>query len=169
MDTHQAMPQTLRIAFTVNGGPVEATIEPRELLLDFLRDRLGLTGVKRSCDVQVCGSCTVLVDGEAVSACCYLAYEARGREVLTIEGLARDGQLHPLQEAFIEHAAVQCGFCTSGMILTALGLLRDVPAPTPAQVREYLKGNLCRCTGYRRVIAAVVDAGARMAAERVSR
>lgn len=164
MDTQHGMPEKLRIALTVNGRPVEAEIEPRELLLDFLRHGLGLTGAKRSCDVQVCGTCTVLVDGEPVSACCTLAYEARGHEVLTIEGLADDGRLHPLQEAFIEHAAVQCGFCTPGMILTALGLLREVPAPTPEQVRAHLRGNLCRCTGYRKIIEAVVDAGRRTAA-----
>ncbi|MBI4279088.1 MAG: (2Fe-2S)-binding protein [Armatimonadetes bacterium] len=154
----------LRIGLTVNGRPVEAGIEPRELLLDFLRNRLGLTGAKRSCDVQVCGACTVLVDDVPVSACCTLAYEARGRRVLTIEGLARDGRLHPLQDAFIEHAAVQCGFCTPGMILTALALLREVPAPTPVQVKAHMKDTLCRCTGYWKIIDAVVDAGRRMQA-----
>ena len=152
---------SMRMALTVNGGPVEAVIEPRELLLDFLRDRLGLTGAKRSCDVQVCGACTVLLDGQAVSACCTLAYEARGREVTTIEGLVVGGHLHPLQEAFIEHAAVQCGFCTPGMILTAATLLHDVPAPTAEQAKDYLKGTLCRCTGYWKIIEAVVDAGRR--------
>jgi len=152
---------SMRIALTVNGRPVEAAIEPRELLLDFIRDRLGLTGAKRSCDVQVCGVCTVLLDGQAVSACCTLAYEARGREVTTIEGLAAGGHLHPLQEAFIAHAAVQCGFCTPGMILTAATLLQDVPAPTPEQVKAYLKGTLCRCTGYWKIIEAVVAAGRR--------
>jgi len=159
-------PERRQIVLTVNGRPVEAWIEPRELLLDFLRDRLGLTGAKRSCDVQVCGACTVLVDGEPVSACCFLAYEARGRSVVTIEGLARAGGLHPLQEAFVEHAAVQCGFCTPGMILTGLTLLREIPAPTADQVRRYLKGNLCRCTGYWKIIDAVVDGGRRMAAQR---
>lgn len=150
-----------RIALTVNDRPVDAIIEPRELLLDFLRDRLGLTGAKRSCDVQVCGACTVLLDGQAVSACCTLAYEARGRQVTTIEGLAADGRLHPLQEAFAEHAAVQCGFCTSGMILTAATLLQEVSSPTAAQVAAHLRGTLCRCTGYWKIIEAVVDAGRR--------
>jgi len=149
------------IALTVNGRPVDAVIEPRELLLDFLRDRLGLTGAKRSCDVQVCGACTVLLDGQAVSACCTLAYEARGRQVTTIEGLATDGRLHPLQEAFAEHAAVQCGFCTPGMILTAVTLLQEVSSPSAAQVATYLRGTLCRCTGYWKIIEAVVDAGRR--------
>ncbi len=143
------------ISLRVNGEPVEAVIEPRELLLDFLRDRLGLMGAKRSCDTQVCGACTVLLDDLPVSACCTLAYEARGREVLTIEGLAQDGALHPLQQAFIEHTAVQCGFCTSGMILTARSLLQDHPRPTRQEIRHYLKGNLCRCTGYWNILKAV--------------
>jgi carbon-monoxide dehydrogenase small subunit len=157
------------LALIVNGRPAVARIEPRELLLDFLRNRLGLTGAKRSCDVQVCGACTVLVDDRPVSACCFLAYEARGRQVTTIEGLAEAGHLHPLQEAFIEHGAIQCGFCTPGMILTALTLLREVPTPSPDQVRTYLKGSLCRCTGYWRIIDAVVDAGRRMARAEATR
>jgi len=146
------------ITVTVNGRPVDAVIEPRELLLDFLRDRLGLTGAKRSCDVQVCGACTVLLDGQAVSACCTLAYEARGRQVTTIEGLAADGRLHPLQEAFAEHAAVQCGFCTPGMLMAAKALFVENPAPTADDVREALSGNLCRCTGYTKIIEAVLAA-----------
>lgn len=149
-----ALPR-LSIALSVNGAAVEATVEPRELLLDFLRDRLGLSGAKRSCDVQVCGACTVLLDGLPVSACCTLAYEARGREVLTIEGLAREGRLHPLQEAFLACTAVQCGFCTAGMILTAKSLLDETPQPSSEQIREALKGNLCRCTGYWNIIEAV--------------
>lgn len=148
----------------MNGRPVEAVIEPQEILLDFVRERLGLTGAKRSCDVQVCGACTVLLDGQPTSACCTLAYEARGRDLLTIEGVARDGRLHPVQEAFVEHGAVQCGFCTPGMILTALTLLRDAPAPTAEQVRGYMKDVLCRCTGYWKIIEAIVDAGRRAAA-----
>ncbi len=150
---------------TVNGRPVRAEIEPRELLIDFLRDRLGLKSVKRSCDVQVCGSCTVLLDGLPVSACCTLAYEARGREVLTVEGLARDGQLHPLQETFIEHTAVQCGFCTPGMILSALALLQENPQPDREEIRRYLKGSLCRCTGYYFILDAVEAAARRLGQE----
>jgi carbon-monoxide dehydrogenase small subunit len=145
----------LSISLTVNGQPIEAVIEPREMLLDFLRERLDLTGAKRSCDVQVCGACTVLLDGLPVSACCTLAYEARGREVLTIEGLASDGRLHPLQEAFIECTALQCGFCTAGMILTARSLLDETPCPSREQIRVALQGNLCRCTGYWNIIEAV--------------
>jgi len=149
------------ITMTVNGREVEAVIEPRELLLDFLRDRLGLTGAKRSCDVQVCGSCTVLLGGLPVSSCCTLAYEARDREVVTIEGLAskgpgQDQSLHPLQEAFIASTALQCGFCTPGMILTAKSLLDEVPHPTEAQIRSHLSGNLCRCTGYWNIVDAVL-------------
>jgi carbon-monoxide dehydrogenase small subunit len=157
----------MRMTCRVNGQPVDVEIEPHELLLDLVRDRLGLTGAKRSCDAQVCGSCTVLLDGHPVSACCTLAYEARGREILTIEGLADGDRLHPLQEAFVEHAAVQCGFCTPGMVLTALALLREIPAPTADQVKASMTGTLCRCTGYWKIIEAVVDAGRRLAAEGV--
>jgi carbon-monoxide dehydrogenase small subunit len=150
---------------TVNGRPVEAEIEPRELLLDFLRDRLGLTGAKRSCDMQVCGACTVLVDGLPVSACCTLAYEAQGRQVLTIEGLAENGALHPLQEAFVQQSAVQCGFCTAGMILSAKHLLDEQPHPSREAIRHYLKGNLCRCTGYWNILEAIEAAAKRMDGE----
>ena len=151
--------QRLSIALTVNGDAVDVVVEPRDMLLDVLRDRLGLTGAKRSCDVQVCGACTVLLDGLPVSSCCTLAYEARGRTVLTIEGLARGGQLHPLQEAFIESTALQCGFCTAGMILTAKSLLDEIPHPSEEQVRTALKGNLCRCTGYWNIVEAVLRVG----------
>lgn len=154
----------MTIAFTLNGRSVEAMIEPREILLDLLRQRFGLTGAKRSCDVQVCGSCTVLLDGLPVSACSTLAYEARGRAVTTIEGIGRAGRLHPLQEAFIEHTALQCGFCTPGMILTAKSLLDETPHPTDVQVRRHMSGNLCRCTGYWNIIKAVMAAGSRATA-----
>jgi carbon-monoxide dehydrogenase small subunit len=154
---------TMEIAFTVNGRPARLEIEARDLLLDVLRDRLGLTGAKRSCDVGVCGTCTVLLDGLPVSACCTLAYEARDRDVLTIEGVASGDRLHPLQEAFVDHGAVQCGFCTPGMILTALALLRETPSPDADLVKAHLSGTLCRCTGYWKIIDAVVDAGRRLA------
>jgi aerobic-type carbon monoxide dehydrogenase small subunit (CoxS/CutS family) len=146
------------IRLTVNGRVVETEIEPREMLLDFLRDRLGLTGAKRSCDVQVCGACTVLLDGVPVSACCTLAYEARDRKVTTIEGLEVDGKLHFLQEAFISNTAVQCGFCTSGMILTVSSLLEENPQPTREEIRAHLRGNLCRCTGYWNIFEAIETA-----------
>jgi len=145
-----------KIRFRVNGGAVELDVRPEALLLDVLRDRLQLKGARRSCDMQVCGACTVLVDGAPVSACTYLAIEANGREVLTVEGLADGDRLDPLQEAFIEHGAVQCGFCTSGMLLTAKTLLAEEPSPSPERVAEYLRGNLCRCTGYRKILDAIL-------------
>ncbi len=148
-----------RIRITVNGHPVELDVRPEALLLDVLRERLQLKGAKRSCDMQVCGACTVLVDGEPVSACTFLALEADGREVLTVEGLAPEGALDPLQEAFIAHGAVQCGFCTSGMLLTARALLAEDPAPTAERVAQYLRGSLCRCTGYRKIVEAVLACG----------
>ncbi|HXF76959.1 MAG TPA: (2Fe-2S)-binding protein, partial [Methylomirabilota bacterium] len=136
--------QTIPISFTLNGRLQEIEVEPHELLLDVVRDRLGLTGAKRSCDVQVCGACTLLVDGRPVSACTTLAFEVRGRSLLTIEGLAEDGKLHPLQQAFIEHGGFQCGFCTPGMILAAKALLDENPSPTEAELKHFMHGNLCR-------------------------
>ena len=144
------------IRFTLNGRPAALDVRPEALLLDVLRDRLQLKGARRSCDMQVCGVCTVLVDGAPVSACTYLALEVDGRDVLTVEGLGTEEQLHPLQEAFIDHGAVQCGFCTAGMLLTAKALLAEEPSPTPARVAEYLRGNLCRCTGYRKILDAIL-------------
>lgn len=143
------------IRLSVNGQNVETLIEPRELLLDFLRDRLGLLGAKRSCDMQVCGTCTVLVGGVPVSACCTLAYEARDQEITTVEGLGGDGKLHALQRAFVAHAAVQCGFCTPGMLLSIVALLEQNPHPDREELRRYLSGNLCRCTGYWNILEAV--------------
>jgi aerobic-type carbon monoxide dehydrogenase small subunit (CoxS/CutS family) len=153
--------QTIPISFTLNGRLQEIDVEPHELLLDVVRERLGLTGAKRSCDVQVCGACTLLVDGRPVSACTTLAFEVRGRSVLTIEGLAENGKLHPLQEAFIEHGGFQCGFCTPGMILAALELLRDNEDPSEEEIRVALGGNLCMCTGYVNIVSAVRAAAAR--------
>jgi aerobic-type carbon monoxide dehydrogenase small subunit (CoxS/CutS family) len=154
-------PPSCSIALAVNGRPVALEVPAHALLLDVLRDRLGLKGAKRSCDVQVCGACTVLVDGAPVSACTYLAAEADGRAVLTVEGLAAGEALHPLQDAFIEHGAVQCGFCTSGMLLSAVALLDEDPAPTRERIVEYLRGNLCRCTGYRKIVEAIEASAAR--------
>ena len=148
------------IALTVNGRAVALEVPTHALLLDVLRDRLDLKGAKRSCDVQVCGACTVLVDGAPVSACTYLAVEADGREVLTVEGLGAPDALHPLQQAFIDRGAVQCGFCTSGMLLTAKALLDDIPSPTEAQVLHYLRGSLCRCSGYRKIVDAILACAA---------
>jgi len=149
-------PSSSSVSFRVNGQMVTLDLPVHALLLDVLRDRLGLKGAKRSCDIQVCGACTVLVDGAPVSACTYLAVEVDGRVVSTVEGLADGDTLHPLQESFIECGAVQCGFCTSGMLMAAKALLDEEPAPTAERVVAYLRGNLCRCTGYGKVIDAVV-------------
>lgn len=147
----------VEIALSVNGREVRRDVEPQELLLDVLRDSLGLTGAKRSCDVQVCGTCTVLVDGLPVSSCCYLAAHADGREVTTIEGLAAQPEFERLEDAFTRHAALQCGFCTPGMLLTISSLLRSDGLATEEEIRRSLAGNLCRCTGYRGIVEAVAE------------
>ena len=149
---------TIPMELTVNGRAVSLEIPLQITLLDLLRDRLSLKGVKRSCDLQVCGACTILVDGHAVSSCTYLAYEARGADVLTIEGLADGNTLHPMQQAFIDNGALQCGFCTPGMILAAKSLLDETPHPSEEKVKEYMEGNICRCTGYRKILEAILDA-----------
>jgi aerobic-type carbon monoxide dehydrogenase small subunit (CoxS/CutS family) len=154
--------QTIPISFTLNGRLHELEVEPHELLLDVVRERLGLTGVKRSCDVQVCGACTLLVDGRPVSACTTLAFEVRGRSVLTIEGLAEDGKLHPLQDAFIQYGGLQCGFCTPGMILAAKALLDENPEPTEEELKHFMHGNICRCTGYKKIIESIMAAAKKM-------
>ena len=150
--------QLIPISFTLNGRLHEIEVQPHELLLDVVRERLGLTGVKRSCDVQVCGACTLLVDGRPVSACTTLAFEVRDRSVLTIEGLAENGKLHPLQQAFIEHGGFQCGFCTPGMILAAKALLDENPDPSEAELKHFMHGNICRCTGYKKIIESIMAA-----------
>jgi len=157
-----AGPDTVRLALTVNGAPVEVDVETGDFLLDVLRERLGLTGTKRSCDTEVCGACTVLVDDLPVSSCTLLAWEARGRRVETIEGLARDGRLHPVQEAFLAESAFQCGFCTPGMIVTVKALLEEDPDASPETVKAWLRGNICRCTGYVSILAAVRSAQRRL-------
>lgn len=154
------MPDTIDVALTVNGTQRTLTIEPRETLAEVLRERLSLTGTKVSCDAQVCGACTVLVDGLAMSACTYLAVDADTREVRTVEGLARAGELSPVQQAFIDHAAFQCGFCTPGFLMAATALLAENPNPTRTEVREGLEGNICRCTGYEPIVDAVLAAAA---------
>jgi carbon-monoxide dehydrogenase small subunit len=152
------MHDTIDLAFEVNGTPRSLRVEPRETLAEVLRERLALTGTKVSCDAQVCGACTVLVDGLAVSACTYLAFDAEGREVRTVEGLATDGQLDPVQQAFIDHAGFQCGFCTPGMLMAATSLLEDDPTPSREAVVHGMEGNLCRCTGYAHIIDAILAA-----------
>ena len=145
----------MRIEPRINGDPASLEIEPQDLLLDVLRERLGLTGAKRSCDVQVCGTCTVLVDGMPVSSCTYLAAEVDGRDVLTIEGLAGTPEYDRIAEAFTRHAAVQCGFCTPAMVLTIHAARIAVDVDDEVSLRQELAGNLCRCTGYRAILEAV--------------
>ncbi len=152
------MPETIDIKLSVNGLAHELAVQANVTIADLLRDELGLTGAKISCDMQVCGACTVLVDGLAVSGCTYLAVDADGREVATVEGLARDGVLSPLQQAFIDHAAFQCGYCTPGMLMSATALLAENPSPSRAEVIAGIEGNICRCTGYLPIIDAVLQA-----------
>jgi len=147
----------VELACSVNGREVVRDLAPQELLLDFLRDSLGLTGAKRSCDVQVCGACTVLVDGLPVSSCCYLAADADGKSVTTIEGLAERPEFDRLEEVFTRHAALQCGFCTPGMLLTVTALLEHGELGDEEEIKHNLAGNLCRCTGYRGILEAVAE------------
>lgn len=151
-----------QVTMTVNGKSVSADIEPRTLLVQFLREHLRLTGTHVGCDTSQCGACVVHVDGRAVKSCTTLAVSCDGSDVLTIEGLAKDGQLHPMQEAFREHHALQCGYCTPGMIMASLDLLRENADPSEEEVREGLEGNLCRCTGYQNIVKAVRRAAAEM-------
>ncbi len=146
------------VAVTVNGARREADVEPRTLLVYFLRETLGLTGTNIGCDTSSCGSCTVLLDGESVKSCTLLAVQADGREITTIEGLAPDGELHPLQEAFHRNHGLQCGYCTPGMIMAAESFLKENPTPTEEDVRQALEGNLCRCTGYQNIVKSILDA-----------
>ena len=152
------------IRLTVNGQAREGRCAPRKLLVDFLREDLGLTGTHVGCEHGICGACTVLLGGEAARSCLLLAVQADGAEIVTIEGLMKDGVLHPLQEAFREHHGLQCGFCTPGMLMTALDLLRVKPEPTEADVREGLSAVLCRCTGYHGIVKAVQAAAPRLRA-----
>jgi aerobic carbon-monoxide dehydrogenase small subunit len=152
--------RAFELELIVNGQQHALTVAYNELLLDVLRERLGLTGAKRSCDVEICGACTVLIDGVPVSACTTLAWEARGRRVETVEGLAQADGLHPIQQAFIDRFALQCGYCTPGMLMATRALLEEVPAPTEAEIRHYLSGNICRCTGYHAIVEAVQAAAA---------
>lgn len=154
----------IRIALRVNGVEQVAEVEPRRLLVHFLRDHLGLTGTHVGCDTSQCGACTIILDGKAVKSCTVLAVQADGCEVLTIEGLARDGKLHPLQEGFCVEHGLQCGYCTPGMIMAAYQLLQRNPHPDEHAIREGIRGNLCRCTGYQRIISAIQHAARNMGA-----
>jgi len=156
------------INVTVNGSPHQHEVEPRVLLVQYLREVLELTGTHVGCDTSQCGSCTVLVDGVAVKSCTMFAAQADGADILTIEGLAPAGALHPLQEAFREAHGLQCGFCTPGMVMAAYDLLQHNEAPAPEEIREALEGNLCRCTGYHNIVRAVSDAARRMADARLA-
>jgi carbon-monoxide dehydrogenase small subunit len=153
----------ISVSLTVNGKPVAAEVETRTLLVEFLRSQLQLTGTHVGCDTAQCGACTILVDGKAVKSCNMLAVQAQGAEVTTIEGLAGTGALHPMQAAFKKHHGLQCGFCTPGMVLAAVGLAAQTRAPTEAQIREALDGNFCRCTGYHNIVKAVKDGLTQMA------
>jgi aerobic carbon-monoxide dehydrogenase small subunit len=147
-----------RIAVTVNGTQHEVEVEPRQLLVYFLREELRLTGTNVGCDTSSCGACTILLDGESVKSCTLLAVQADGTELTTIEGLAEDGELHPVQQAFHENHALQCGFCTPGFVLAAVSLLKENPSPSEEEIRLGLEGNLCRCTGYHNIVKAVQSA-----------
>ncbi len=150
------------VSMTVNGKAVTREVEPRTLLVQFLREQLGLTGTHVGCDTSQCGCCVVHVNGDSVKACTMLALQADGAEVTTIEGLAKDGQLHPMQEAFREHHGLQCGFCTPGMIMSAVDLLKHNPSPSEQEIRHWLEGNICRCTGYHNIVKAIQAAATQM-------
>ena len=153
----------MNLSFKLNGKQIEAAYEPQETLAEVLRNQLNLTGTKVSCEVQVCGACTVLVDGLPVSSCTQLAYEVRDRNVLTIEGMEKpDGTLHPIQQAFIDEFAFQCGFCTPGMIMSAKALLDENPKPTHDEIVHFMDGNICRCTGYVPIVKAIQKAAKTM-------
>ena len=146
------------IELIVNGEPVEVLVRPNDLLVDVIRDKIGLTGTKKGCGAGDCGACTVLMDGMPIVSCLALAVSCRGRHIETIEGLAKDGMLHPVQQAFVEKGAIQCGFCTPGMILSAKALVAKIPDPDPEDIKHEMAGNLCRCTGYKKIIEAIEKA-----------
>ncbi|MEQ8967266.1 MAG: (2Fe-2S)-binding protein [Azospirillaceae bacterium] len=154
---------SIPVSMTVNGKAVSKEVEPRMLLVEFLREQLGLTGTHVGCDTSQCGACVVMIDGTSVKACTALAAQCDGSSVTTIEGLAAaDGTLHPMQQAFREHHGLQCGFCTPGMVMSAVDLLQHNPDPSEEEVRDWLEGNICRCTGYHNIVRAVLDAAGKM-------
>ncbi|MDX1403098.1 MAG: (2Fe-2S)-binding protein [Woeseiaceae bacterium] len=146
---------TINVSCTLNGEAVSAQVEPRTLLVEMIREHFGRTGTHVGCDTSQCGACVVHVDGRSVKSCTMLAAQAEGADIVTIEGVAQNGQLHPMQEAFREHHGLQCGFCTPGMIMSALDLVKQNPDPSDREIREWLEGNLCRCTGYQNIVRAV--------------
>jgi aerobic carbon-monoxide dehydrogenase small subunit len=150
------------VSMKVNGQAVTREVEPRTVLVDFLRQNLGLTGTHVGCDTSQCGACVVHLDGHSIKSCTMLAVQANGADVVTIEGLAKDGELHPMQEAFREHHGLQCGFCTPGMIMSAVDLVKTNPNPSDHEIREWLEGNICRCTGYHNIVKAISAAAAQM-------
>jgi carbon-monoxide dehydrogenase small subunit len=152
----------LEIVLRVNGINYKVAVEPQRTLVEVLRDTLGLTGTKKSCSEGECGACTVLVDGKPATSCLILALDAQGKEITTIEGLSEGEKLHPIQEAFLKHGAIQCGFCTPGMVMSAKAFLEENPKPTAAEVRKGISGNLCRCTGYQQIVDAILAASKMM-------
>src|SRR6188768_459633 len=155
---YRARGPEVEISVTVNGVQHTHDVEPRTLLVQYIREQVGLTGTNIGCDTSSCGACTIHIDGESVKSCTVLAVQADGADIMTIEGLATDGQLHPMQQAFMEHHGLQCGYCTPGMVMAATSLLNEHPNPTEREVREGLEGNLCRCTGYHNIVRAVIAA-----------
>ncbi len=149
-----------QVSLTVNGKPASADVESRTLLVQLLREKLGLTGTHVGCDTSQCGACVVHINGKPIKSCTILAVQCEGQQVLTIEGLAKDGKLHPMQEAFRENHGLQCGFCTPGMVMSAIGLAQENKNPSEREIREYLEGNLCRCTGYHNIVKSI-EAGAK--------
>jgi len=156
------MSAKINISVTVNGTRYERSVEPRLLLVQLIREELLLTGTHIGCDTTYCGACTVLLDGEPVKSCTVLAVQADGCEIRTVEGLEQDGKLHPLQQAFSEHHALQCGYCTPGMLMSSTYLLENNPDPSPEEIRKGIQGNLCRCTGYKNIFDAIADAAGKM-------
>ena len=156
---------SVRVSFVLNGESVSADVSPRTLLVEMIRENLGRTGTHVGCDTSQCGACVVHLNGRSIKSCTMLAVQAEGAEVATIEGVASDGKLHPMQEAFREHHGLQCGYCTPGMIMSALDLVAQNPEPSETEIREWLEGNLCRCTGYQNIVRAVSAGAAAMKAE----
>jgi len=155
----------VKVSMTVNGRAVAADVDPRTLLVHFIRENLNLTGTHIGCETSYCGACTVIVDGKTAKSCTMLAVQSEGANITTIEGLAQNGQLHPIQEGFWERHGLQCGFCTPGMIMAAVGLLESNPSPTEAEIRHGIEGNLCRCTGYHNIVKAIEYAAAKIRGE----